>query len=297
MSELTGRIGSAWDIWLRNGERYSNLLPLLPELVKDTEATRRGLRHNQQHREVSRLASDLYALLRTVTRRIGRHDLSFLVADRALHAAEAADDPIRLAVARWNIGHTLLLADEYDAAIEMAELATAALPTGTSAEPETVSLAGALQLVAAVAEARAGRTWAARERLNNLHRHAELARDAGNVGNTMFGPLNIGLHGLSIELEAGDATEALRLADRIDAAGCQSVERRFTFVLDLARAYALRREETGTLLHLLEAERIAPEDLARDRHSHGLVRNLLRSSRRSHRSQAAALATRLHIEV
>jgi hypothetical protein len=41
-------------------------------------------------------ASDLYGLLPTVTKRLGRIDLSLLAADRAIRAAEAADDPLRL---------------------------------------------------------------------------------------------------------------------------------------------------------------------------------------------------------
>ncbi len=43
-------------------------------------------------------------LLRTFTKRIGRTDLSLLVADRGVIAAEAADDPVRMAA----LGHILL---------------------------------------------------------------------------------------------------------------------------------------------------------------------------------------------
>lgn len=295
LGELVARIDNAWAVWLTSAQRYSRLLPLLPSLIRDTEATQRNLRYEPEYRRASAAASDLYALLRTVTRRIGRTDLSFLVADRCLRAAEDADDPLRLAVARWNVGHTLLMSREYEAAVELVETASAGVLSDTGALPEAVSIAGALHLVAAVAEARAGRVWDSRERLTEAGRYAARSGAVGNVGNTMFSAVNVELHRISIELEAGDATEALRIADRLADAECPSVERRFTFAIDSARAYALRREETGSLLHLLEAERMAAEDLGHDPHVHELVRQLLRSPRSAHRKQAAALAVRRNI--
>lgn len=295
LGELIARIDSAWSVWLSSPQRYSRLLPLLPSLIRDTEATQRSLRYKPGYRRASASASDLYALLRTVTRRIGRTDLSFLVADRCLRAAEDAADPVLLAVARWNIGHTLLMSREYEAAVELVETASARVLSDSGAVPEAVSIAGALQLVAAIAEARTGRIWDSRERLTAAYRYADRSESAGNVGNTMFSSVNVELHRISIELEAGDATEALRAADRLAVSECPSVERRFTFAVDSARAYALRREETGSLLYLLEAERLAAEDLGHDPHVHELVHRLLRSTRSAHRKQAAALAVRRNI--
>ncbi len=41
---------------------------------------------------------------------------------------------------------------------------------------------------------------------------------------TVFGPMNVGLHAVSIEMETGEAAEALRLADDIDVSGAPSLE-------------------------------------------------------------------------
>ncbi len=294
---LAERVEHAWALWLSSEYRYSRLLPELPTLIRDTETTWRASKLQPEHRQVAATASELYGLLRTVTRRVGRTDLSFLVADRGLRAAEDADDPLCLATARWNLGHTLLMANEYDAAIESAEQAAAAVLADTDSNPDALALAGALQLVAVGAEARAGRFWEARDRLNQASALAGRTDNANNVGHTMFGSLNVALHAMWVELEAGDAAEALRIADRVDAAECPSVERRFTFTLDTARAYELRREETGTLLHLLDAERATPEDLDRDPRVHDMLRRLIRSPRATHRGQAAKLAERLGINV
>ncbi|MFC1418355.1 hypothetical protein [Streptacidiphilus cavernicola] len=45
-------------------------------------------------------AADLYFLLRSYLRRTGRVDMSMLAADRAMRAAEDADDPLRIAAAQ-----------------------------------------------------------------------------------------------------------------------------------------------------------------------------------------------------
>ncbi|MFE3101921.1 helix-turn-helix domain-containing protein [Nocardia tengchongensis] len=124
---LARRVESAWDTWQNSGHRYSELVPDLPELIRDAEATMRGQRHGSRYREAAAIVGDMYGLLRTVTRRVGRSDLSYLVADRGIRAAEESDDPIRLAVARWNLGHTLLISDEHDAAMELAQVGAAAV--------------------------------------------------------------------------------------------------------------------------------------------------------------------------
>jgi hypothetical protein len=94
---------------------------VLPDLIVDVQAAQRGLAHassSDDRREVERISADLFFLLRTVTKRIGRTDLSLLVADRVVLAAEAADDPIRMAAAKWNLGHILLAQGETDGAEE-----------------------------------------------------------------------------------------------------------------------------------------------------------------------------------
>ncbi|MBO0853956.1 MAG: helix-turn-helix transcriptional regulator [Nocardia sp.] len=295
--ELKIRIDHAWSVWQSSGYRYSRLLPELPALIRDTEATRRCARQRLEHRRVAACASELYGLLRTVTRRIGRTDLSFLVADRGMRAAEDADNPLCLAAARWNFGHALLMANDCDAAIEFAEQAAADVLADDSVCSDAPALAGALHLVAVVADARAGRYWSARDRLNDANALARRTDNANNIGHTMFSGLNVALHGMWVELDAGDAAAALRIADRINAVECPSVERRFTFTLDLARTYELRREETGTLLHLLDAERSAPEDLDRDPRARDMLRRLVRSPHSTSRGHAAKLAERLSVDI
>src|SRR6201999_3259879 len=108
-------------LWQTSGSRFTDAAALLPALIADVEsARRRSGTEPADRRELHRCAADLYGLLRSYCRRTGSRDLGLLVADRAMRAAEDADDPVRMAAATWNLGHMLLNNDQSDAAEETA---------------------------------------------------------------------------------------------------------------------------------------------------------------------------------
>lgn len=293
---LRERVDAAWRIWQTSPRRFSQAAVVLPDLITDVEAALRTTRSEAEvdaHREVQRCAADLYFLLRSYCRRAGRTDLSMLVADRGRRAAEAADDPIRLAAATWNLGHILLGTDEPEAAYDVALRGLDELDGTRGAQAE--AMAGALELVAVVADSRRKRYWAARERLRDrAAAHGARVGDT-NVMHTVFGPTNVALHAMSLGMEAGESTEALQLSDQVDIEPLP-LERRFTFGLEVARCHDLRREDAAVLVRLLDLETLAPEDLARSRLGVQMVRDLRRRVRPTYRRQVVALAERVGIE-
>ncbi|MEV8475970.1 helix-turn-helix transcriptional regulator [Streptomyces sp. NPDC051173] len=295
---LRERVEAAWRLWQTSPTRYTDAAETLPALLADTEHTVRTHRTgNDEHarRETLRAAADLYGLLRSYCRRTGRVDLSLLVADRALRAAEDADDPLRIAAAQWNLGHVLLAQDETEGAEQVATQAAEQL-ISTPASSGRQALAGALELVAVTATARRRDWWKARHRLER--RAQPLAEQAGegNTGWTVFGPTNVALHLLSIEMLAGEAGEGLRCADQIDITRVLSIERQFTFTLEVARCYDLRREDAAVLVHLLDLEQLAPEDCARSPLARQMATDLRRRVRPTYRRQVEALAERLGLD-
>jgi hypothetical protein len=100
---------------------------------------------------------------------------------------------------------------------------------------------------------------------------------------------------VSVEMLDGDAVEGLRLADQVDIGWLPSRERQFTFGLEVARCYDLRREDAAVLVHLLELEDVAPEDLERSQLTRELVTSLVQRARPTYRRQATALAARLDL--
>ncbi|MEV6183432.1 hypothetical protein [Streptomyces sp. NPDC052015] len=108
-AQLRERVESAWRTWQSSKNRFTEIAAVLPTLITDVEHAVRAHRDDPApRREVLRVAADLYGLLRSYCRRTGRLDLSLMVADRAIRAAEDADDPVRIAVGTWNLGHVLL---------------------------------------------------------------------------------------------------------------------------------------------------------------------------------------------
>lgn len=293
---LRERVESAWRMWQSSPTRFTDAGGVLPALIGDVEHAARANRSEPEaHREVLRAAADLYFLLRSYLRRTGRVDLSLMAADRAVRAAEDADDPLRIAAAQWNLGHVLLAAGEPDGAEQIALQGAEAMHelAEASADLRAKAMEGALQLVAVIAASRRRQWWAARDRLHDLAAPVARITGEGNVMWTAFGPTNVELHDVSVSMEAGDAAEGLHRADEIDTRPLLSREREFTFTLEVARCYDLRREDAAVLLYLLDLEQMAPEDLARAPLARDMVLGLMRRARAMQARQAEALAGRM----
>ncbi|MFC5661070.1 helix-turn-helix domain-containing protein [Streptomyces nogalater] len=294
---LRDRVEAAWKSWQSDGDRFTKAAETLPGLVADMEHAVRAARAGTgagERRAVLRAAVDLYCLLRSYLRRTGRVDLAAIAADRAVRAAEDADDPLRIAAAQWNVGHVLLAADQPGEAEELALRAAEQVVAVQVPEVERTAMNGALHLVAVVAAARQRRWWDARHRLReHAAKAARAVPDHSNIGWTVFGPTNVALHALSIEMEAGETGEALHTADAIDTSVLPSLEREFTFGLEVAACHSQRRDDAATLLALIGLEAIAPEDLARTVLARQLVLTVIRRARAMHARQAEQLAERI----
>lgn len=295
---LRRRVNAAWAAWMRSPYRFTELSRVLPDLIVDTQAARRALRGSSadQRRDGHRISADLYFLLRTFTKRIGRTDLSLLVADRGVLAADAVGDPVLMAAAKWHLGHILLAQGEMDGAEEVAITAIEDLRSGAADDDlDALGMTGALWLVAAVAAVRNNDPWTARDRLREQAMPAARLTGEANVMRTVFGPTNVAMHAVTLEMELGEAAEALRLADDIDVARTPSVERKTTFALEVARCYEQKRDDPGVFLHLVNAEASGPEDVRYNPLARDLVQGLLKRARPTYAPQVRALAERIDL--
>jgi transcriptional regulator with XRE-family HTH domain len=299
VTEVHREIVRAWRTWQTSPQRYSQLTGQLPQLIVDMESAVQA--HQAEgstgFRYAKGCAADLYSLVRTVAKRLGRFDLSLLAADRAVHAAEAADDPLRLGVARWNLAH-VLLADGLSEEAEMVAMhATEALqPRMAEGGAETAAVYGALLLLGATAVARQGDTWTAHGRLREVTPLADRTGECNTLW-TAFGPTNVAMYAVSVEIEAGDVVEALRLAEQIDHRSSPSIERRVAFLVDQAKGYQQRHDYAATLLLLHTAEREAPEDMQYRPDAHAILRTVVKCGRRTVAAEATQLATRVGLSL
>jgi hypothetical protein len=127
--------------------------------------------------------------------------------------------------------------------------------------PNLVSVASALWLVSAVIAARRTDRLEAVRRLDVAQDLAAVLGHDANFAWTAFGPTNVAIHRVSVAAELGDAAEALHVATAVDPERLPAAlsSRRTQVYLDLAWAQAQRKRDAEAILHLLEAERVAPE--------------------------------------
>ncbi|RLK59925.1 helix-turn-helix domain-containing protein [Actinokineospora cianjurensis] len=289
------RINDAWRTWQSSPARYSKLAETLPTLITDTEAMRRS--HGADQKAPHTLVVELYGLVRTVSKRLGRVDSALLAADRAVRASEFSGSALAQAAAAWNLAHVLLADGQPDGAEAVVAHALEVLRrSSASASLDGLALQGALLSVGAVAQVRAGNTWAARDKLAVAAKVAAVTGER-NTAWTAFGPTNVAIHAVSLELETGEAGEALRLAERIEPPASLSIERRVAFLLDQAKGYSQRQDYHGALIAVQAAHASAPEDVSHRPAAHTLLQAIVRHGRSNAARQGAVLAERLGIPV
>lgn len=292
LAELNVRINTGWEAWFTSPSRYSDVLRILPELIVYGE---RAVHEHERSVDACRQASEVYQLARPVLKKLGRVDLCGMVSDRAMRYAEETEDPLLIAAATWALGHAMLSDDMPSGALDVAmkgrEALEPLLPDGT---PEHFSLYGGLLLVAAIASGRTGDPWRARELLREpASRAAERVGDGHNYHHTVFGPTNVAMHMVTIEQEAGELSEALRLADDVDIMRIPSLGRQTEHLYQLARAYECKGNDTAVFVHLLKAERLCPEDLQRSYIARNLVNTLVKRAKPSYAAEVRELAARI----
>jgi hypothetical protein len=120
-------------------------------------------------------------------------------------------------------------------------------------------------------------------------RAAALLGTDRNDFETEFGPSNVGVHGVSVAVELGEAGEALRRAAALNTDGL-SAERRARLLVDVARAHGQRRETAGAVAAIKAAYELTPEQVRYHPMVRELVRDLVRRGRRRPNPEVARLA-------
>jgi hypothetical protein len=213
----------------------------------------------------------------------GDTGLAWVTADRAHHSALAADLPALVATARRQVACVFGDAGRPGDAERIA--LTAAEDTARCGDkgPDLLSAHGALLLLAATAAARRGDGAAARSHLDEAGRQAELLGGDGNRMWSAFGPTNVALHATSAALALEDPSGAVATGSRIDTAALPAplLGRRAQVHLDLAAGHNLLGDVPTATMHLLEAERTAPQVLRFNAEARTLVAGMLGRARGS----------------
>jgi len=252
VAALASRAADAWVIWHQSAEHRTDTGRVLPRLVTDARIAARTAQ-GAQKRAANVVLADVYALVQHEVVWASETELGVTAADRAMTAAQDADEPLALAGAAWTLGMVQRSAGDTDGALALAADAAGLLePRLEDGSDELRAMYGALQLHAATTAARAGRegdAWRAWDIAEAT------ARRLGGYYHpwTMFGTANVKLHAVSISADLSKSAEARGHAEQVDPAEIPSRERRGRLCVEIARAYHQRRDYPAALHWLEEA--------------------------------------------
>ncbi|RLK58547.1 helix-turn-helix protein [Actinokineospora cianjurensis] len=247
--------------------RYLDLARRLPLVIAAGEATSRESDTPAAH---GLLATAYTLASRVLTKLDPSSGLEWIASDRAMRAAAGAEDPLISAEAQRMVASAARRAGHHDRAQTLTLAAADHLTTaGPDPSPAHVAMHGMLYCSASYAAARAG----------DRDRATELLDDAAATARRLVDdPLrhraltaNIVSHRVSTSYLLGDAGTALRHAASVPIAQIPSVERRARLLVDTALAAAQWDKPADAYRTLLEAERLAPDEV----HTRSTVRTLV----------------------
>lgn len=291
VEQLGSQVAQVWEF--AHDSRYEQVSHLLDRLIPELEyAVRKTTGMDRQR--VCAAKARAYHAAAGVLAKMGEIAAAWVAVDRAITAAEDADDPLLMAEGAFRLAIIFQGARRFDLAKRTAESAANALGRLVDAdEPEAVALCGALWLQLAVASARTNDGEQAYAYLDRAREAADQLGTDRTDYNTEFGPTNVLLHEVNVAVELGDAGHALRVAAKVDASRL-SPERQTRLLIDVARAHAQRRQPQSVVSTLRQAYQIAPEQIQTHPVVRELIEDLLRTDQGS-TSGLLELARDLHL--
>ena len=291
---LDRRVYQAWK--LRQGSHYMELGKVLPQLLADAQVASHELAGDQQAVAFGLLAHS-YNTASSVLRKLGDNGLAVIAADRAVQAARVVGEPLLVAASAYRLANVFLPAGRLVEAKEVAISAAGGLEPGLDSSATHLATWGGLLLTAAVAAARQGDSGEAWELVGEAKAAARrLATDHADL-HTIFGPTSLAIQAVQVAAELGDGREVLRRSKLVEPTLLPSylVERRSHYLIDVARGHAHLADDRGALATLLEAERLAPEEVRYNPIASELVMVLLRRERRAATQGLRDLSARIGV--
>lgn len=235
--------------------RVGRVVAALPELIRTVQQ----LEDEPGDGPSWAVSARVHHLAATTMSKIGESDLAWIAAERAMNAAEQADDPLVLASAARAGTHAFLANGRYDDALSLGTTAAGWLSERMDEnDPAALSLFGMLHLRTAVAAARHQDRSTVRELLDRAENAAARMGEDGNYWQTGFGPTNVQVHRLAAALDLGDVAYVIEHAPRVRTEALPP-ERVATHLIDTGRALSLVARDDDALSSFLDAEQMAPQ--------------------------------------
>lgn len=292
LAELRRDVADVWEAY--QASRYGLMIRRLPPLLAEAHHAAAAATGDERA-EAHRVLGQAYHAAAAILVKIGETDLAWIAAERGLNHAQNSGDQVVIASLLRSVTYALIANNRFDAASQLTAHAAGMLERELSRPtPELLSVYGTLLLCGSMAAARADDRATTRAYLDRADAAARrLGSDANHVW-TAFGPTNVAIHRVATAVELGDIQIAIDLGPGLDTSG-MPVERRARHGIAVAQAYSRWNRTDEALDALLEAERIAPEQVRRHYLSRQLVLGWMRRRRGRPDRRLADLARRLHV--
>ncbi|MGH3925454.1 MAG: helix-turn-helix domain-containing protein, partial [Pseudonocardiaceae bacterium] len=218
VSALRGRLDDAATLWRTSRYPRTEVGALLPALLTETRQAVRVLA-GADRRAASAVLAGVYHLAQKLLAYQPVPELVFLAADRSMSAAQEADDPVAIAGSAWYLAHVFRESGQLDSAEQVVKDAAGLLKPGlATASAEHMAMWGSLQLATGLTAACAydfGMAWHFWDTANEVAQ--QLGADYWHPVNG-FGPVDMQVYGVSIDVALGRHGDALRRAQNIEVA-------------------------------------------------------------------------------
>ncbi len=281
--------------------RYTEAVQALPELVSDLTAAA-SIYADEEQATARRYLAQALMMTASVLMQLRHEDLACEAVRQATQAAEAAGDPVLAASAvdryRWAFIRQGRFGDAEDICVRAAE---AIEPKVSSASPTHLAVWGRLLKGASAAAARNNRPARAGELLSiaraSAVRVADERLDFARYW-AAFSPVSVDAMAVENAMTAGDAAQALRLAQGIARDENLPLATWTRHVLAVAEARTATRDYPGAIRAVQDIRTLTPEWLKHQKLAHHILTDLLdaTSVRRAKQSGLAELAAFVGVE-
>ncbi len=292
---------------LRDAAANVAVLRTLPDMFREARALA-DVSHGHEREEAYGIYAICCKFAHTAAHALGHPELVAMACERAAWSARLSGDPLMPAVADWMRVWDMWATADWADSLALADRALRNVQDDYDRHDQlAVRLWGALQLRAAVSASRANNEAEAAHRIS-------LAREAGEKADAYAGPPlhdratltfstgNVEIHAISVQLEMGNQSTALRLNDRLNGeARRRHIDalpnsRRGHHHMDLSRAFLWDGSRDKALKELLKAEQLAPELVRNHPIGRATLRQLIYAERAATRERLRRMSHRFRLD-
>lgn len=297
LDQVTKQLKYVDQAWLSS--HFTVVVRHLPKLLREAQMLISAAQPSYQV-ATSRTLVMGYRLASSVLLKFESNDVAWLAADRAMQTALAVGDTLALARATRSVARSLTSTGQLTSAINaLTGMADRMRPELAARADELLSLYGMLYLAASITAAKQEDA----EMAFIMHEQAQVA--AENFGphyethQTVFGLTNVALHRVAALVRLHEPGQALEYARNIDPRSISALpsERKVNYMLDITTAYTETGRYAEAARTLVEAERVAPEEVRCRPLAHGLIRAMLRNTSGDLGSSILQMASRAGVIV